>query len=121
VVSGGTDNHLFLLDLSNAGITGVEAETCLDRSAICVNKNSIPYDQQKPMVTSGIRIGTAIVTTRGMRTREMEEIARLMIRVLRAKGDAAVEADVRSHVAELCSRFPFYAHLMGRPCGCSNE
>jgi glycine hydroxymethyltransferase len=112
VVSGGTDNHLFLLDLTPKGLTGVDAERCLDRAGVTVNKNSIPFDTRGPVVTSGIRIGTPIVTTRGMGIAEMEEIGAAMARALDNCGDAKVEADVRELVRKLCERFPFYAHLI---------
>jgi glycine hydroxymethyltransferase len=115
VVSGGTDNHLFLLDLSDREITGSMAEQSLDRAGITVNKNAVPYDKRPPTVTSGIRIGTPIVTTRGMGPEEMEVIGRLMLRVLGKCGDAAVEAEVRREVGDLTRRFPFYSHLLNLP------
>ena len=82
IVSGGTDNHLILIDLTNKGITGKEAEEILGQAGITVNKNMIPFDQRTPMVTSGIRIGTPIVTTRGMREKEMTLIASFIAEVL---------------------------------------
>jgi glycine hydroxymethyltransferase len=112
VVSGGTDNHLFLLDLSAKNVTGVEAELSLDRAGITVNKNAIPYDTRSPTVTSGIRIGTPIVTTRGMGVGEVELLADLMIEVISSHGDAAVEERVRGEVARLCEGFPYYAQLI---------
>ncbi|TAL17226.1 ribose 5-phosphate isomerase B [bacterium] len=112
VVSGGTDNHLFLLDLSGKGLTGDAAEKSLDRAGITVNKNAVPYDKLPPTVTSGIRIGTPIVTTRGMGVDEMDKIASLIIRVLENVGDAKTEAEVRGEVLDLCRKFPFYSHLM---------
>ena len=108
LVSGGTDTHLMLVDLSPRGITGKDAQEALDRAWITVNKNTIPYDTRSPMVTSGIRIGTPAVTTRGLREPEMEEIARLIDRVLGQLGQAAVEAAVRAEVQELTGRFPLY-------------
>lgn len=114
IVSGGTDTHLFLLDLSPTGVTGLDAEQSLDRARISVNKNAIPYDTRGPFVTSGIRIGTPIVTTRGMGSAEMEEIAGAIARVLERCGDEGVERDVRGIVQGLCQRFPFYAHLLTR-------
>jgi glycine hydroxymethyltransferase len=113
VVSGGTDNHLFCLDLTGPGLTGVDAERSLDRAGIAVNKNAIPGDPRGPTVTSGIRLGTAIVSTRGMGAPEMEEIADAVARVLGRCGDQAVEGEVRASMGELCRRFPFYAGLLG--------
>ncbi len=114
VVSGGTDNHLFLLDLTPAGLTGVDAERSLDRAGITVNKNAIPYETRSPRVTSGIRIGTPIVSTRGMDVAEMDEIAEAIAKVLGRCGEASVEEEVRASVRGLCSRFPFYRHLLHR-------
>lgn len=113
VVSGGTENHLFMLDLSGKDITGVEAEKALDRAGITVNKNSIPYDMKSPTVTSGIRIGTPIVTTRGMGTGEMVKIVELMISVLENPANEELALRVKAEVAALCARFPFYAGLAG--------
>ncbi len=108
LVSGGTDTHLLLVDLTNRNITGKDAQEALDRAWITVNKNTIPFETRSPMVTSGIRIGTPAVTTRGMREAEMVEIARLMDRVLSSLGSASVEARVRDEVQELTNRFPLY-------------
>jgi glycine hydroxymethyltransferase len=108
LVSGGTDTHLLLVDLSPRGLTGKDAQEALDRAWITVNKNTIPYETKSPMVTSGIRIGTPAVTTRGMREAEMAEIARLIDRVLSDLGSASVEAAVRAEVQELTARFPLY-------------
>ncbi len=109
LVTGGTDTHLLLVDLGVRGITGKDAQEALDRAWITVNKNTIPYDTRSPMVTSGVRLGTPAVTTRGMREAEMAEIARLIDRVLSQLGSAAVEASVRGEVQELTSRFPLYS------------
>ena len=106
LVSGGTDNHLMLVDLTPQRITGKDAAQALHAAGITVNKNMIPFDQQKPFVTSGIRLGTPAVTTRGMREEEMKLIARLVARVVRAAGDETVIASVRGEVAALCGRFP---------------
>ena len=108
LVSGGTDTHLMLVDLSARGITGKDAQEALDRAWITVNKNTIPFETRSPMVTSGIRIGTPAVTTRGMKEAEMTEIARLIDRVLSKPGDSATEASVRGEVQELTARFPRY-------------
>ncbi|MBI2218109.1 MAG: serine hydroxymethyltransferase [Candidatus Rokubacteria bacterium] len=108
LVSGGTDTHLVLVDLGARGITGKDAQEALDRAWITVNKNTIPFETKSPMVTSGIRVGTPAVTTRGMGEPEMAEIARLIDRVLSKLGDASVEASVRGAVQELTSRFPLY-------------
>ena len=108
LVSGGTDTHLLLVDLTPKGITGKEAQEALDRAWITVNKNGIPFDTKGPMVTSGIRIGTPAVTTRGMGEAEMAEIAAFIDRVLTSIGNASVEASVRADVQALTSRFPLY-------------
>ena len=108
LVSGGTDTHLMLVDLSARGITGKDAQEALDRAWITVNKNTIPFETKSPMVTSGIRIGTPAVTTRGMKEAEMVQIARLIDRVLSKLGDAATEAAVRGEVQALTARFPLY-------------
>jgi glycine hydroxymethyltransferase len=108
IVSGGTDNHLFMTDVFSKGITGKDGQNFLEAANITVNKNTIPFDTQKPMVASGIRIGSPAVTTRGMREPEMSTIASLIARVLDAKGDPAVIAQVKSDVKELCDRFPIY-------------
>ena len=108
LVSGGTDTHLILVDLTNRGITGKEAQEALDRAWITVNKNTIPFETKSPMVTSGIRLGTPAITTRGMREPEMVEIAGLIDRALSKLGAASVEASVRDQVQELTNRFPLY-------------
>lgn len=104
LVSGGTDNHLMLVDLTNKNITGKEAEALLDRVGITVNKNAIPFDTQKPNITSGIRIGTPAMTTRGMKEDEMKEIARLIDMALSGED----EEKVGKEVLKLTSRFPLY-------------
>ncbi|MGC8833211.1 MAG: serine hydroxymethyltransferase [Armatimonadota bacterium] len=109
LVSGGTDNHLMLVDLTPKGITGRDAEQALDAVGITVNKNLIPFDTRKPLVTSGIRIGTPAVTTRGMKEPEMKEIARLIDEALKAMGDENAQAKVRAQVRELCASFPLFA------------
>ena len=108
IVSGGTDNHLFMTDVFSKGITGKDGQNMLEAANITVNKNTIPFDTQKPMVASGLRIGTPAVTTRGLREPEMKTIAELIARVLDAKGDADVTAQVKKEVKELCDRFSIY-------------
>ncbi len=106
IVSGGTDNHLMLVDLSPLGITGKEAETWLDAANITVNKNGIPFDQKSPFITSGIRVGSPAVTTRGMKEAEMRQIAGFIVEVLKSKGDEKVLAAVAEKVLGLTKRFP---------------
>ena len=108
IVSGRTESHVFLLDLRAKNITGKEAEAALGKAHITVNKNAIPNDPQKPMVTSGIRIGSPAMTTRGFTEIEAEEVAHLIADVLEAPNDEAVLARVRKDVAALCKRFPVY-------------
>jgi glycine hydroxymethyltransferase len=111
IVSGGTDNHLMLVDLRPFGVTGKVAQESLDRAGITTNKNAIPNDPEKPFVTSGLRLGTAAVTTAGMGPAQMAEIAELIAIVLRAVDDAGVAADVRERAARLCSKFEPYPGL----------
>ena len=106
LVSGGTDNHLVLVDVGVKGLTGKVAETALDAAGITANKNTIPYDEQRPTVTSGVRIGTPALTTRGMREAEMADVAQLIGRVLDAVDDESVRTAVRSDVQDLASAFP---------------
>ncbi len=108
IVSGGTDNHLMLVDLRGRGLTGKVLEQALDRAAITVNKNTVPRETQSPFVTSGIRVGTPAVTTRGMGEAEMRQIAELIERVAAAPDDEAVSTSVRSDVEALTDRFPLY-------------
>jgi len=110
IVSGGTDNHLMLADLrpKGAALTGKVAEQALDRAGITVNKNTVPRETQSPFVTSGIRLGTPAVTTRGMREAEMRRIAELIDRVLAAPGDEAVLKEVKVGVRHLAEEFPLY-------------
>jgi glycine hydroxymethyltransferase len=108
IVSGGTDNHLMLVDLRNRGITGKAAQASLDLAAITVNKNTVPKETQSPFVTSGIRVGTPAVTTRGMKEQEMRRIAGLIDRVLGALQDEAVTEAVRAEVHEMANAFPLY-------------
>jgi glycine hydroxymethyltransferase len=109
IVSGGTDNHLMLVDLTPKGITGNEAEKALDAAGITCNKNSIPYDQKPPVVTSGIRLGTPIVTTRGMREPEMKFIGDLICEVLANHKTPEKVAALKERTKEFCSKFPLFA------------
>jgi len=109
IVSGGTDTHLFLVDVFSKGITGKVAEKSLERAGITVNKNTIPFDPNPPMVASGIRVGTPAVTTRGMGEPEMAAIAGLMARALDSREDEGALARIAAEVSALTSRFPLYA------------
>ena len=111
LVSGGTDIHMIVVDLRpfDVDLSGKQAQTVLDLGGITLNKNSIPDDPRSPFVTSGVRIGTASVTTQGMGAAEMTQIASLIARVLRSRADEAAVADARAEVAALCARFPAYA------------
>jgi glycine hydroxymethyltransferase len=106
LVSGGTDNHLMLVDVFSKGITGKAAEHALGKAGITVNKNAIPFDRNPPMVASGIRVGTAAVTTRGMREPEMERIAELIRHVLVSPDDERAIGVVRAEVEAMCKRYP---------------
>ena len=112
IVTGGTDNHLFLVDMHSRGITGRDAELALERAGMTVNKNAIPFDPLPPMKAGGIRVGTPAVTTRGMREPEMEKIAGWIADVLTHLGDSATEQRVRGEVATLAARFPLYARRL---------
>jgi glycine hydroxymethyltransferase len=111
IVSGGTDNHLFMVDLRPKGVTGKDAATVLDQVHITVNKNLIPYDPEKPTVTSGLRIGTPAVTTRGMKEKDMLRIAELMDRAIVGRNDQNVLSVVKSDVVKLMNEFPIYKGL----------
>jgi len=114
LVSGGTDNHLMLVDVFAKGITGKVAEKALDKAGITVNKNTIPFDTNSPMVASGIRLGTPALTSRGMKEAEMVEVGRLVARALRAVENETELAEVRREVSRICGRFPLYAsRLLG--------
>jgi len=114
IVSGGTDNHLMLVDVQSRGLTGKEVQELLDKVRITVNKNMIPFDKQSPFKTSGVRLGTPAVTTRGMEEKEMEEIAALIDETLKAPQDEGNLARVRSRVKNLTERFPLYPDLLER-------
>jgi glycine hydroxymethyltransferase len=112
LVSGGTDNHLLLADVTPLGTTGRQAEEALDRCGITVNKNMIPFDPRKPMDPSGIRIGTPALTTRGMGKDEMRTIGRWIVAVLKAPDDEALAKQTRAEVDEMCSQFPVPAAVL---------
>ena len=111
IISGGTDNHCMLVDLRNKGVTGKQAEIALDAAGITCNKNMVPYDDQPALVTSGIRLGTAAITTRGMRESDMETVASLIDRVIVASGDETNLKAVKNDVKALCAGFPLTAEL----------
>ncbi|OCA89125.1 serine hydroxymethyltransferase [Pseudobacillus wudalianchiensis] len=108
LVSGGTDNHLILLDVRPWGLTGKEAERLLEEAGITVNKNTIPYDPESPFVTSGVRMGTAALTTRGMKEEQMEQIAQVIAAVLKSKGEPAVVAEAKEKTASICGAYPLF-------------
>src|SRR5712672_596066 len=108
IVSGGTDNHLFLIELHSRGLTGSDAEKALDRAGITVNKNAIPFDPLPPMKAGGIRLGSPSITTRGMKEPEMQQIGAWIAEILLHMGDTATEQRVRKQVAKLAARFPIY-------------
>jgi glycine hydroxymethyltransferase len=111
IVSGGTDNHLMLIDLRNKGVTGKQAEIALDSAGITCNKNAVPYDTQPPLVTSGIRLGAAAMTSRGFKEEDMKQIAEFIDRVISQCGDSSIVEKVKSDVKEYCSKFPLYPGL----------
>jgi len=113
LVSGGTDNHMMIINLRNLNITGKDAEDVLGRAGITVNKNSIPFEKLSPSVTSGIRIGTPAITTRGMKTPEMQIIAELIVDVLQNYNNKALIKDAKTKVRELCEAFPLYGNGSG--------
>jgi glycine hydroxymethyltransferase len=106
IVSGGTDNHMVLVDLSSRGITGRDAEQALGAAGISVNRNTIPFDPRPPLITSGIRLGTPAVTTRGFGIEEVKRVASLIVRVLSSLGDERVQKQVRREVQEMCRHYP---------------
>jgi len=108
VVSGGTDTHLFLLNLTSKGVTGKDAESALDASGIILNKNAVPNDERPPAVTSGVRMGTPIVTTRGMGVGDMSRIVDWIDQVLQHSDDRRVQRQIAKEVKALCRRFPIF-------------
>jgi len=113
IVSGGTDNHIVLVDVFSKGITGKIAEAALGQAGITVNKNAIPFDQNPPMVASGIRLGSPAVTTRGMGEDEMDQIAGFITRALAAPDDGSTLTMIKREVEELCRKFPLYPERRG--------
>jgi glycine hydroxymethyltransferase len=114
LVSAGTDNHMMLVDLRNTGITGKEAEEALGRAGITVNKNAIPFDPLSPLITSGIRIGTPAVTSRGMREPEMALVAALIDEALKGRGSDTALRQIRGRTISLCERFPLYPEFSAK-------
>ncbi len=114
LVSGGTDNHLMLIDVTSIGVTGAEGADALDRAGITTNKNMIPFDTRGPQVTSGIRVGTPAITSRGMKEAEMKLVGRFISTVLKDLKNEATIRKVRGEVSELCERFPLYAERIKR-------
>jgi glycine hydroxymethyltransferase len=114
LISGGTDNHLMLVDLRQSELTGKVAQETLDKARITVNKNTVPFETRSPFVTSGIRIGTPAVTSRGMKEKEMEIIADLIVRALNHVGDENALRSIANEVNVLCKRFPVYPHRLSR-------
>jgi len=112
VISGGTDNHLVLVDLRSKGITGKDAEIALQAAHIAVNKNMVPFDEQSPFVTSGIRLGTAAVTTRGFREADIENVVHFIDRVLTAPSDESVRTQVKNEIRSLCEAYPLYDFVL---------
>jgi glycine hydroxymethyltransferase len=108
LVSGGTDTHLVLLDVRPWDLTGKEAEKLLEEAGITANKNTIPFDPESPFVTSGIRMGTAALTTRGMKKDEMEKIAKVIANVLKSKGDAVVMKEAKETTKAICNAYPLF-------------
>jgi glycine hydroxymethyltransferase len=108
LVSGGTDNHLMLVDLGPLGVSGKDAETWLDIAGITVNKNAIPFDPKPPRITSGIRVGTPALTSRGMGAEEMKEVAAYIIEVLKSGGEESKLKSIAEKVKKLCNNFPIY-------------
>jgi glycine hydroxymethyltransferase len=113
LTSGGTDNHLMLVDLTGSELTGKVAQETLDRARITVNRNAVPFDTRSPFVTSGIRIGTPAVTSRGMKEPEMELIGGFIERALHHVGDEKALGSIADEVGELCAKFPVYPHRLG--------
>ena len=114
LTSGGTDNHLMLVDLRKSELTGKVAQEALDKARITVNKNAVPFDTRSPFVTSGIRLGTPAVTTRGMKEKEMEQIGDFIVRALNHVADEQTLQTIAGEVGELCRKFPVYPRRLSR-------
>jgi glycine hydroxymethyltransferase len=114
LTSGGTDNHLMLVDLRSSELTGKVAQETLDKARITVNRNAVPFDTRSPFVTSGIRVGTPAVTSRGMKEPEMATIGDLIARALDHVSDESALVSVAQEVGELCAKFPVYPHRLGK-------
>jgi len=112
IVSGGTDSHLMLVDLTPMKLTGLEVEKVLDSAGITINKNSIPYDTLKPFVTSGIRLGTPAVTTRGMKEKEMRQIADFISEAIKHRNTVSTLKEIKTKVKSLCKKFPLYKNRL---------
>ena len=110
IISGGTDNHCMLIDLRSKGVTGKDADAALGKAEITVNKNMVPFDDQPPMISSGIRVGTPAITTRGLKEKEVRLIVDLMDRVITNSTNESVIAEVKTKVHELMSGRPLFAH-----------
>jgi len=121
LVSGGTDNHMVLVDLSGKGITGAEAEDCLERAGITVNKNAIPFDNKPPTITSGIRIGTPAITTRGLKEPDVEEVADYIADILVTPEDDSLIKEIRLKVEDICRRHPIYTERIAMYEECVRE
>ena len=111
MVSGGTDTHVVLIDLTKVGISGKKTEVTLEKAGITTNKNMVPFDERSPLITSGIRVGTPALTTRGMQETEMKQIAGLIDKVIKNYSDEYTINSVRQEVMEICNRFPLYEKL----------
>jgi glycine hydroxymethyltransferase len=114
IVSGGTDTHLMLLDLRAQDITGKDAEAALEKAGITVNKNTIPFETRSPFVTSGVRIGTPALTTRGMKEKEMEQIGGMIVETLQYIEDDSFHKQTRKKVRNLCDQFPLHLELTNK-------
>lgn len=112
LISGGTDNHLFIINLSTSELTGKDAEGLLEKAGMTVNKNTIPFETRKPFIASGVRIGTPTCTTRGMKEKEMEKIGEFVSRALQSKGNESILQEIQREVKTLCQQFPFYSDLI---------
>ncbi len=111
IVSGGTDNHLMLADLTSLGVTGKDAECWLDKAGITVNKNGIPFDTRSPFITSGIRIGAPAITTRGMKEEQMKQVGSFVVDALKTGGDESKLRSIGEKVSSLCGEYPLYEKL----------